>query len=154
MLVLASMWRGTRLGLLAVAGALLAQIIEASAILASQPILEPLFSLQWILEFRNQYGPGLDWVIGAMAGTIANDILTIMQGETPPLGMRAGIMRGVTASVGGVVALIFAPFLLETAATQWELASSLIDMYPGDKRMLAFVFGLWSGAVVGDFWQR
>jgi hypothetical protein len=154
MLVVASMWRGTRLGLLAVAGAVLAQFIEASTLLASQPLLEPLFRLQWIIRFKTHYGPGLDWVVGALAGAIANDILTILQDETPPLGMRAGIMRGVTASVGGVVALVFAPLLLETAASQWRWASSLIEMYPGDNRMLAFAFGLWAGAVAGDLWQR
>lgn len=154
MLVVASVRRGTRLGLLAVAGALLAQAIELTAVLASQPMLEPLFGLEWVVRFRARYGPGLDWVVGALAGAVANDVVTLLRGETPPLGMRAGVVRGVTASASGVVTLVFAPLLLESAASRWELASSLIDAYPGDERMLAFAFGIWAGAVVGDVWQR
>lgn len=154
MLVLASLWRGTRLGVLAVIGAVLAQALEASAFLATRPLADQFFTHPLVVDFQRQYGPGLDWVVGAMIGVVANDVLTWVQGETPPLGMRAGIMRGVTASVGGVVALVFAPALLEFAANQWELATTLIDTYPGDRRMLAFAAGVWAGAVVGDLWHQ
>ena len=71
--------------------------------------------------------PEVAWMTACAAGIVIGDLLSVLVGDGVSLGRRAGIVKGLVASLGGLLGLFFAEGFVLFVASIW-VPTVLLDL--------------------------